>query len=145
MRLTQFTEYALRLLLFAATHSDRRITVGEAAGAYDVSRAHLMKVANHLVKAGFLKSVRGRTGGGLFLSRPPETITLGEIVRSTEPALSTLECFGEAEVAAAPGLALWRGALWRASEAFLAHLDSLTLAELTSPPARPRRSKGALA
>src|SRR5215475_6408050 len=84
MRLTSFTDFALRLLMYAAAHEDRLITIEEASGVYNISRAHLMKITNTLTKAGFLKAVRGRSGG-LMLAKPPSKIRLGDVVRATEP------------------------------------------------------------
>lgn len=135
MRLTQFSEYALRLLTFAAAHPDRLITVEEAASAHDISRTHLMKVANLLAKARFLKAQRGRSGG-LMLARAPEAISLGALVRLTEPAFSVLECFGEAEGNATLRQDRWRAILFDAMDAFLAELDRHTLRDLLADPAR---------
>ena len=135
MRLTQFSEYALRLLVFAAAHPDRLVTIEEAAKAYDISRAHLMKVANLLVRQGFLKGVRGRAGG-LALAREPDRITLGELIRATEPAFSVVECFGEAEGHSALRLDHWRGILTGAMDEFLAVLDRHRLSDLLDDPGR---------
>src|SRR5690606_22269917 len=73
MRLTNFTDYALRVLMYAAAHRDRLITIEETAQVYGISRAHLMKVANQLARAGFLVAVRGRSGG-LKLAKTPEQV-----------------------------------------------------------------------
>lgn len=135
MRLTQFSEYALRLLVFAAAHPDRLVTVEEAATAYDISRTHLMKVANLLVRQSFLKGVRGRAGG-LTLARPPGEILLGALVRATEPAFAAVECFGEAEGLSLMSLERWRGIQAEAMAAFLAELDRYSLRDLAADPAR---------
>jgi Rrf2 family nitric oxide-sensitive transcriptional repressor len=135
MRLTQFSEYALRLLLFSAAHPDRLVTVEEAAASYGISRTHLMKVANLLVRQEFLKGVRGRSGG-LTLARPPEDILLGAIIRVTEPAFSVVECLGEAEGRSLLSLDRWRGILSGAMDAFLAELDRYSLRDLAADPER---------
>ena len=135
MRLTQFSEYALRLLIFAAAHPDRLVTVEEAAASYDISRTHLMKVANLLVRHDFLKGVRGRSGG-LALALHPEAISLGAVIRATEPGFATVECFGEAEGRSLLSLDRWRGILSGAMEAFLAELDRYSLRDLAADPAR---------
>lgn len=135
MRLTQFSEYALRLLIFAAAHPDRLVTVEETATSYEISRAHLMKVANLLVRQGFLKGVRGRSGG-LMLARKPKEISLGELIRSTEPTFSVVECFGEAEGCSLLSLDRWRGILSGAMETFLAELDRYSLCDLAADPER---------
>ena len=96
LRLTHFTDLALRLLLFMAAHPDQRTTIAQAAAAYGVSRSHLMKVAARLASAGLIRPGRGR-GGGLALSRPPREITLGEVLRATEPDFAMVGCMaGEA-------------------------------------------------
>jgi Rrf2 family transcriptional regulator, nitric oxide-sensitive transcriptional repressor len=75
MRLTNFSDYALRLLMYAAARKDGLITIEEVSGVYDISRAHLMKIANMLTRAGYLKAVRGRSGG-LALAKPLHKIGL---------------------------------------------------------------------
>src|SRR6478736_3614646 len=93
MRLTSFTDFALRLLMYAAAHEDRLITIEEASEVYNISRTHLMKITNALTRAGFLKTVRGRSGG-LRLGKLPPKIRLGDVVRVTEPDFTLVECFG---------------------------------------------------
>jgi len=89
MRLTNFTDYALRLLMYAAAQEGKLITIEETAERYGISRTHLMKVANLLTRAGYLKAVRGRSGG-LLLGKEPAAIGLGEVVRATEPPSATV-------------------------------------------------------
>lgn len=133
MRLTQFTDYALRLLIYATTHRDRLITIEETAAVYDISRNHLMKVANHLAREGYVRSVRGRAGG-LTLATPPETINLGQLIRSTEPDFAMVECFGEADQCRITPSCRLKGILGRALAAFLAEMDRHTLADLVLTP-----------
>lgn len=96
MRLTQFTDFGLRLLIFIASRPDRRTTIAEAAEAYGISRHHLMKVAHRLARADLIKPSRGRTGG-LKLARAAETISLGDVLRATEPDFALVGCMaGEA-------------------------------------------------
>lgn len=92
MRLTTLSDYALRVLMYAAMAGDRLITIEETAKAYNISRAHLMKVVNILTRTGFIRGVRGRSGG-FTLARKPEDINLGEVVRATEPDFALVECF----------------------------------------------------
>lgn len=92
MRLTTLSDYAFRVLMYAAAAGDRLITIEETAKAYNVSRAHLMKVVNILTRTGYLKGVRGRAGG-FTLAKPPEAINLGAVVRATEPDFALVECF----------------------------------------------------
>lgn len=93
MQLTSFSDYALRLMMYTAANEDRLVTIDEAARVYGISRAHLMKVANHLTRLDFLKAVRGRYGG-LTLARPATAIRLGDVVRATEADFALVECFG---------------------------------------------------
>lgn len=92
MRLTTFSDYALRLLIYAATSADRLITIEEVHQSFGISRGHLMKVANLLTREGYLKSVRGRSGG-LKLAKPAKEIRLGDLLRATEPDFALVECF----------------------------------------------------
>lgn len=133
MQLTNFTDYSLRVLLYAASQGDRRITIEETSGIYGISRAHLMKVVNQLTSTGFLTSVRGRSGG-VVLAMPPEKIRLGDVVRATEPDFALVECFkSENHCAITPRCKL-RGVLNEARADFLATLDRYTLADIALKP-----------
>lgn len=126
MRLTRYTDYAMRVLLYLGTRpSDRLSSIAEIAGAYNISQNHLMKVVNDLVNAGYLKSVRGRFGG-VQLARVPADIGIGEVVRHTEDGFELVDC-GQCMIAPACGLT---GALAEALAAFMAVLDGYTLEDL---------------
>src|SRR3974390_1808829 len=93
MQLTRFTDYSLRVLVYLAAHPDRLCTIAEIAASYRVSENHLMKVVNHMSTVGFVDTLRGK-GGGMRLSRAPELINIGEVVRVTEDNMDLVECFG---------------------------------------------------
>jgi Rrf2 family transcriptional regulator, nitric oxide-sensitive transcriptional repressor len=57
MRLTVYTDYALRLLMYLALKKDGMATIAEIAATYDISRNHLMKVAYELGVAGYSASI----------------------------------------------------------------------------------------
>ncbi len=76
MRLTSFSDYALRLLMFVATRPGELVTIGEISRAYGISRNHLMKIAATLSQAGLVVTVRG-SGGGLRLARPAGEVSVG--------------------------------------------------------------------
>ena len=135
LRLTVYTDFSLRLLIYLALKDDGFATIGEVAQSYGISRNHLMKVAHQLGVGGYVATVRGRNGG-LRLARPPETIVVGELVRRTEPDLALVPCFHpiDAPCAIRPGCVL-REAMRQASEAFLNALDGYTLADLVRPRA----------
>jgi Rrf2 family nitric oxide-sensitive transcriptional repressor len=133
MRLTAFTDYALRLLMYAAAHEDRLVTIEEASGVYGISRAHLMKITNRLTKAGLLRAVRGRSGG-LTLAKPPREIRLGDVVRITEPDFALVECFATGNQCIVTRRCRLRGILHEGIEAFGAVLDKHTLADIMLRP-----------
>ncbi|MCP2039693.1 Rrf2 family nitric oxide-sensitive transcriptional repressor [Neisseria sp. HSC-16F19] len=128
MYLTQYTDYSLRVLIFASIHKERLINITEIAQAYQISHSHLMKVAAALVRGGFLHSVRGKNGG-LYLAAQPRDIAIGAVVRHMEP-MQIVECMGpDNRCCIAPNCQL-AGILSGAANAFLDHLDGYTLADL---------------
>lgn len=133
MRLTSFSDLSLRLLMYAAANQDRLITIDETSEVYDISRAHLMKIANTLTRAGYLKAVRGRSGG-LMLGRPPEKVRLGDVFRVTEPDFNLVECFTADSQCVITRACRLRGVLHEALDAFSATLDRYTLADLMLRP-----------
>jgi Rrf2 family transcriptional regulator, nitric oxide-sensitive transcriptional repressor len=133
MRLTTFSDYALRLLMFAAAAGDRLVTIEEASRRYAISRAHLMKVANELTRAGFLTAVRGRSGG-LKLGRPAVEIKVGEVVRVTEPDFAMVECFTTGNRCVITELCRLPRALDAATKSYLDTLDRYTLADIVPMP-----------
>lgn len=133
MRLTQLTDYALRVLIHLAQQPQRLCTIAEIAAHYGVSEPHLMKVAHQLGRAGWIVATRGR-GGGLRLARPPREIRLGEVVRSMEPDFFIVECFSGASVCTLTGSCGLTGVMDGALRSFIAHLDAHTLADIVPPP-----------
>lgn len=139
MQLTKFSDFALRVLLYAHAAGDRLVTIEEIAGAYRISRAHLMKVTNSLTRGGYLIAVRGRSGG-LRLARPPEEISLADVVRLTEPDFALVECMSpDRKTCAIDGCCRLPAIMRRALRAFLAELDRHTLADIALPPKDTRR------
>jgi len=129
MRLTRYTDYAMRVLLYLGSHPDRLCSIKEIAGAYNISQNHLMKVVNDLARAGYVASVRGRFGG-IRLARPPQEISLGAVVRHTEGGLGLVDC---ASCVISPLCGLSR-ALNQALCAFLDVLDGYRLEDLIGSP-----------
>ncbi|HET8748898.1 MAG TPA: Rrf2 family transcriptional regulator [Ramlibacter sp.] len=132
MRLTTFTDYSLRVLIFLAAQPKDRATIAQIANAFQVSENHLVKVVHFLGKQGWLSNVRGK-GGGLELGMPPEAMVVGSVVRETEGMNQLAECFGQTDgdCAIAPDCRL-RGILGEAIEAFYEVLDRYTLADLVN-------------
>lgn len=129
MRLTYFSDYAFRVLMYLAVMPGRRCTIREISDAYDISRAHLMKVVNLLTREGLVTAQRGPSGG-LTLALPPDQIRLGDVIRKTEDDLGLVECFRpENSCRLTPSCAL-APAISRALQAFLAELDKQTIADL---------------
>jgi Rrf2 family nitric oxide-sensitive transcriptional repressor len=133
MRLTNFSDFSMRLLMYAAVNGDRLITIEETSEVYDISRAHLMKIANTLTRAGYLKAVRGRSGG-LKLAKSPKKIRLGDVLRATESDFDLVECFTKDSQCVITRACRLRGILHEALDAFAATLDRYTLADLMLRP-----------
>lgn len=130
MRLTDYTDYSLRTLMYLGLNRDRLVTIQDIADAYDISKSHLMKVVHQLGLAGLVETIRGRSGG-LRLGQEPEQINLAEVIRRTEPDFTMVECFDRAQNACvlAPSCEL-RNVLRQATEAYLEVLGRFTLADL---------------
>ena len=129
MRLSLFTDFSLRVLMFAAL-KEESFSLSEIAEAYDISRNHLIKVVNFLAKLGYLETKRGR-GGGIELGMPADEIRLGLLVRRTENTPAIVECFDETNnTCHINGSCRLKGVLARASAAFFAELDRYTVADL---------------
>lgn len=132
MYLTQQTDYALRVLIYAAVNDKSLVNIGTIAETYNISKSHLMKVVTALVKGGFLTSIRGK-GGGLKLAQPPEKIRVGTVVRVTEP-LQLAECFGDNNQCLITPTCRLSQILNSGLIAFINHLDGYTLADLVNAP-----------
>ncbi|MBP8296038.1 MAG: Rrf2 family transcriptional regulator [Burkholderiales bacterium] len=134
MRLTVFSDYTLRVLMYLALDRSRLATIPEIAQAYGISGNHLMKVVHQLARAGIVESVRGK-GGGIRLARAPEEIRLGEIVRTSEGDAPIVECLSQephgCRIASSCRL---QGILVDAFDALYVALDRHTLADLVDRP-----------
>lgn len=130
MRLTIYTDYALRVLMYIAVKPEPLPTIAAIATSYGISKNHLMKVVYQLGVDGYIDTVRGKHGG-MRLARRPEDIVLGEVVRRSEPDLTLVPCLDalNSTCIITPACVL-RRALHEARAAFLKVLDGYTLADL---------------
>ncbi|UFS80118.1 MULTISPECIES: RrF2 family transcriptional regulator [Rhizobium] len=133
MRLTNFSDYALRMLMYAAYAGDRLITIEEVARTFNVSKTHLNKVANTLTRSGYLKAVRGRSGG-LALGLRPEMIRIGDVIRLTEPDFGIVECFVSGNQCVLTGSCKLSSVFGEAMASFQTILDRYTLADVALTP-----------
>lgn len=137
MRLTSYTDYALRTLMYLAMHRDRLVTIQEIADEHVIAKNHLTKVVHQLGTMGVVETIRGRNGG-LRLGSEPDEINIGDVVRNTEADFDIAACFektGEAHCIYSAACAL-KGVLARATDAFLDVLDGVTLDMLVAREAQ---------
>lgn len=135
MRLTHFTDYSIRVLIFLGVQQDGLSTIKEIADHYHISKNHLMKVVYELNRLGYIETVRGKNGG-MRLNQEPGSINLGALVRRTESDLDLVECFSsENQCIITPACNL-KHILDEALTAFVAVLDRYTLADLITQPER---------
>ena len=138
MKLTVYSDYTLRVLMYLALHRDQLSTIPEIAAAYDISENHLMKVVHQLGKSGMVESVRGK-GGGVRLAMEPDQIRVGRVVRDAEGEAPIVECFSEHNnCRIAPSCRLAK-VLSDGFDALYASLDQYTLADLVARPAAMTR------
>lgn len=141
MQLSLQADYSCRVLMFLATKNELS-SIDEIASAYQISKNHLVKVVHKLGRLNFIETVRGR-GGGIFLARSPEEISMGDVIRKTELNLSVVECLNAATntcpIVGACGLKPW---ISEAMEAFLSKLDGVTLADVVQKRRKLKVSLG---
>jgi Rrf2 family transcriptional regulator, nitric oxide-sensitive transcriptional repressor len=130
MRLNLFTDYAYRLLIHIAVTEPELLTIAQAAKSFDISRHHLTKIANELVRGGYLDAVRGRNGG-LRLAKKPENINVGDVFRFCESDAPLVECFDRVNnTCVITSSCTLKHMLYEANTAFFAVLAKSTLADL---------------
>ncbi|NND44668.1 MAG: Rrf2 family transcriptional regulator [Xanthomonadales bacterium] len=133
MRLTRFSDYALRVMMYLGLQEQRRVTIRDISDAYGISRNHLMKVVSLLTRMGYLEAQRG-PGGGIMLARPAAEINLAAVLRDTEEDLAMVECFSpQGHCVISPECRL-RHAISNALEAFMQELATYSLEDLLQPP-----------
>lgn len=133
MRLTTFTDYALRLLIYTAAKPEVRVTIDEVADWFSISRAHVKKVVLTLSRAGFLVSSKGRNGG-FTLARAPDQINLGDLVMVTEPDFGLFECYLSGNECRISRPCRLPNVANEALDAFMAVLSKYTLADAMVRP-----------
>lgn len=130
MRLTTFTDYSLRVLIYLGVRNGERAAIGDIAAAYGISKNHLMKVILYLAAEGYVVTTRGK-GGGVGLDIDPDCVRIGELVRKSEADSALVECFSQGpQDCRIARSCLLRGAFGKAVQAFYAVLDTYTLADL---------------
>ena len=134
MRLTTYTDYSLRTLMYLAVNRDRLVTIQDIANLHTISKNHLTKVVHHLGQIGLVTTVRGRNGG-LKLGAEPADINIGNVVRQTESDFHIAECFGgENNRCVYSSACVLEDTLTAATAAFLQVLDGVTLDKLVIRP-----------
>jgi len=137
LRLTQYTDYSLRVLIYLALQPDRRCSIQEIADKYEISKNHLMKVVRQLSSAGFVDSVRG-VRGGLRLAVDPAEINLAAVIEEMEPDFGMVECLRADNQCVITGPCKLQSMLRQATQAFLDVMREQTLADLLGPQERER-------
>ncbi|WP_418317025.1 RrF2 family transcriptional regulator [Piscinibacter sakaiensis] len=137
MRLAEYTDFTLRVLMYCAANRNRLVTVAELAEQLCLSKNHLMKIVNDLARQDVIETLRGR-GGGLRLLQDPQQIRIGDVVRRCETDFRLVECFDQQTDACTltPGCRL-KGVFGAALRAFFEQLDAATLADIAVPTALP--------
>ena len=140
MRLAEYTDYTLRVLMYCAAHPQRLVTIAELAQWHGLSKNHLMKIVNDLARQGVLETLRGR-GGGLRLLKDPAHIRVGDVVRRSETDFRLVECFDDRTNACTlSATCRLKGLFGDALQAYFDKLDSATLADIAGPADEGQRS-----
>jgi Rrf2 family nitric oxide-sensitive transcriptional repressor len=132
MRLTNYTDYALRALIFTGAARET-VTISTISTAYGISKEHLRKVVNQLSHLGYLATTQGRKGG-LTLGMPADKINLRAVVEAFETS-QLAECFDqETNTCPIDGMCKLKHALRSAQQSFLKELANYTLSDLVRHP-----------
>lgn len=130
MRLTSYSDYSIRVLIYLATQNNDKLTnIKEISEVYDISKNHLMKIVHNLGKTGYIETVRGRNGG-FRLAKAPADINIGEVVRRTEEDFYLVECYKDHNNCVISPVCSLKFILNTALDAFLQVLDQYTLADI---------------
>jgi Rrf2 family nitric oxide-sensitive transcriptional repressor len=132
MRLTRFTDYSLRVLIYLGLQQGQLVTIRSISDSYGISRNHLMKVVSLLTRMGYLKAQRG-PGGGIRLAGSPDQINLAEVIKDTEEDLVMVECFDEAGKCVITPACRLQHIIGQALNAYLETLQDYTLQDLLNP------------
>lgn len=141
MKLTRFTDYSLRVLIYLGLRDEERVTIREISEAYGISRNHLMKVVSLLTRKGYLDARRG-PGGGIALARPAQDIVIADVVRDMEDDLNLVECFCTEGQCAIKSMCQLKRALTEALKAYLVTLEHYTLVDLLKPSGGLKKALG---
>jgi Rrf2 family nitric oxide-sensitive transcriptional repressor len=141
MKLTRFTDYSLRVLIYLGLKGDGRVTIKEISEAYNISRNHLMKVVSLLTRMGYVDARRG-PGGGIALARSARDIVIADVVRDMEDDLNLVECFCDEGSCIIKPVCELKAALGKALNAYLDTLEHYTLMDLLQPRAKLSRVLG---
>jgi Rrf2 family transcriptional regulator, nitric oxide-sensitive transcriptional repressor len=143
MRLADYTDYTLRVLMYCASNPDRLVTIAEIADVHGVSKNHLMKIVNDLARQGVVETSRGR-GGGLQLLKAPRDIRIGDVVRMAETDFRLVECFdADSNTCTLSDSCRMKRLLDTALAAYFRELDGATLADIVGPATKQRSRAGA--
>lgn len=131
MRLTSYSDYSLRVLIYLATHDQSKLSnIKEISEVYQLSKNHLMKIVHNLGKLGYIETIRGRNGG-FRLAKSPSEINVGELVRRTEEDFYLVECFKDHDNCVISPICSLKFVLNNALDAFLQVLDQYTIADFS--------------
>jgi len=137
MRLAEYTDYTLRVLMYCAARRGELVTIGEIADSHGVSKNHLMKIVNDLARQGLLETTRGR-GGGVRFVKDPAAIRVGDVVRACETDFRLVECFDAAtSVCTLTPRCRLKHLFDAALAAYFRELDGASLADIALNAARP--------
>jgi Rrf2 family nitric oxide-sensitive transcriptional repressor len=135
MKLTRFTDYSLRVLIYLGLKTDERVTIREISESFQVSRNHLMKVVSNLTRMGYLNSRRG-PGGGITLARSAAEINLADVICDMEEDMNLVTCFSENGECVIKAVCRLKNVLQQALTAYIDELNNYSLQDLLQPDAQ---------
>ncbi len=135
MQLTKHTDFAFRTLIYLAMMQEDLTTIQKITDSFGISKSHAMKIVNTLAKKGWVKSIRGKNGG-IKLGRAPQDIRLDEVVILMENTLDPVNC--DQPPCLIAGSCVLKSELLTAQQAYLNHLATISLADLSTEQTQQR-------
>lgn len=129
MRFTERTDIAVKILIHLSLLKGAKISIDDLVERYIGHRSQVVAAVQELRKAGMIASSPGRRGG-IWINRPPEKISLAEVIRMFETDFCLVKCFGDPSSCSIFHCCKFKEVLDVALDQFFTPLETTSIADL---------------